>query len=225
MSIYQSTFSRVIVGRGGFGYRFFDDTYGRRERVTLDWDVTTTLSRIDRRGLVLRQVAAEEQSFGVVTAIDDMDFWFDIPARPTRALYRYDIEFVDRGSGEVLGRYADYVRVVPPTYHAGIAVDRGRVRPGEKVYARVENRGTSWVSFGTMYEVQKREGGRWVEQDLGIGAWTLPLFLLEGGRTSDCMRYRVPADASPGRYRFVKHLGFSERGHGKDAAAAFAVSS
>src|SRR3954447_9857341 len=53
MSIYQSAFSRVIVGEGGFGYRFFDDTYGRRKEVHLDWDVTTTLSRIDRRGQVV----------------------------------------------------------------------------------------------------------------------------------------------------------------------------
>jgi hypothetical protein len=223
MSIYQSAFSRVIVGKGGFGYRFFDDTYGRREKVTLDWDVTTTLSRIDRRGRVLRQADSEEQYFGVVTEIGEMDFWFDLPSRSKRALYRYDIEFVDHSTGEVLGRYGDYVRVVPPTYHARIAVDRDRVRTGEKVYARVENRGTSWVAFGTMYEVQKREGGRWVEQDLGVDAWTLPLFLLAGGRTSDCMRYRVPTDASPARYRFVKNLGFSARGRGKDATAAFTV--
>lgn len=223
MSIYQSPFSRVIVGKGGFGYSFFDDTYGRREKVTLDWDVATTLSRIDRRGRVMREVDAEEQYFGVVTEIGEVDFWFDTPAGP--ALYRYDIEFVDHHSNEVLGRYAEYVRVVKPTFHAAIAVDRDRVRPGEKVFARVENRGTSWVTFGSMYAVEKREGGNWVEQDLGDGAWTLELNILGSGLSGDCMRYRVPAGASPGRYRFVKHLGFSGRRPGKDATAAFTVSS
>jgi hypothetical protein len=225
MSIYQSALSRVIVGEGGFGYRFFDDTYGRREEVHLDWDVTTTLSRIDRRGQVLRQIASEAQHFGVVTEIDEMDFWLDTPSGPRPALYRYDIEFADHSSGEVLGRYSEYLRVVRPSFHAGIAVDRNRVHPGERVFARVENRGTSWISFGLEYEVQKLEGGRWVEQDLGVDGWLLPLILMRGGGSGWCMPYKVPLDATPGRYRFVKSLGFSGRKVGKRATAPFTVPS
>jgi len=223
MSIYQSAFSPLIVGEGGFGYRFFDDTYGTRKAVHLDWDVTTTLSRIDRRGEVVRQIASEQQYFGVVTKIDEMTFWLDTPAGPRPALYRYDIEFDDHSSGEVLGRYSEYLRVVRPTFHARIAVDHDRVRPGERVFARIENRGTSGVSFGLEYEVQKLEGGRWTKQDLGVDGWLLPLIVMSGGGSGWCMPYDVPSDASPGHYRFVKHLGFGER-HSKRATAAFTVS-
>lgn len=220
MSIYQSAFSRVIVGEGGFGYRFFDETYGIREQVRLDWDVTTALSRIDRRGEVLRQAGGEDQHFGVVRDIGEMNFWLDAPRR--LGLYRYDIEFRDHASGDLLGSYSEYLRVVKPTFHAGIAVDRDHVRPGQRVLARVENRGTSWINFGLEYEVQRLEGDRWVEQDLGVDGWRLPMILMQGGQSGWCMPYRVPADASPGQYRFVKGLGFAGRG-GKRATAAFRV--
>jgi hypothetical protein len=221
MSIYQSAFSRVIVGEGGFGYRFFDETYGIREHVNLDWDVRTTLWRIDRRGDVLRRVDGEDQYFGVVTDIGEISFWLDTPPAP--ALYRYDIEFRDHTSGALLGSYSEYLRVVRPTFHAGIAVNRDRVRPGETVFARVENRGTSWIEFGLSYEVQRREGDRWVEQDLGVDGWLLPAIFMPSGQTGWCMPYRMPADAAPGRYRFVKGLSFSGRRNGKRALAAFDV--
>jgi hypothetical protein len=220
MSIYQAAFSPVIVGEGGFGYRFFDETYGIRKKVALDWDVETTLSRIDRRGEVLREVASEDQYFGVVREIGDMSFWLDTPPGP--ALYRYDIEFRDHGTGMVLGSYSEYLRVVKPTFNAGIAVDRDRARPGQRVLARIENRGTSWVSFGLEYAVQRREGGRWMAQDLGVDGWLLPLITMGGGFSGWCMPYRVPADASPGQYRFVKELSFGER-HDKRALAHFDV--
>lgn len=221
MSIYQLASSRIVVGEGGFGYAFFDDTWGVREQVRLDWDVSTALWRIGRRGGELRQVASDEQHFGVVRGIEEfLHFWLDVPPGP--ALYRYDIEFRDHGSGEVLGSYSEYLRVVRPTFHAGIAVNRRHVRPGQRVFARIENRGTSWVEFGVPYAVQRFEGGRWVEQDLGDGAWPMPALLMGSGQSGWCMRYRVPADASPGRYRFVKDLDFWGR-PGKRAVAFFRV--
>jgi hypothetical protein len=220
MSIYQSAFSRVIVGKGGFGYRFFDETYGIRERVHLDWDVKTTLSRIDRRGDVLRQIDSEDKYLGMVEDISEMDFWLDTPPGP--ALYRYDIEFKDHSSGDLLDSYSEYLRVVKPSFHARIAVDRDRVRPGQRVFARVENPGSSWIQFGLMYEVQRLEGGRWVEQDLGVDGWLLPMILMGSGQSGWCMPYRVPPDASPARYRFVKGLGFAGR-KGKRAIAVFNV--
>jgi hypothetical protein len=223
MSIYQSAFSRVVVGKGGFGYRFFDETYGRREKaVRLDWSVGTSLSRIDHRGRVLRRVGSEEQILGVVREIGELSFWLDTPGRP--GLYRYDIEFRDQGSGEVLGSYSEYLRVVKPTYRAGIAVNQRHARPGQRVFARIENRGTSWIEFGLPYEVQRFEDGRWVEQDLGVDGWLLPLLVMPGGQTGWCMPYRVPAEAAPGWYRFVKGIGFGGR-RGKVATAAFRVGS
>jgi len=221
MSIYSTAPSRVIVGRGGFGYSFFDDTFGVRSEVRLFWDVTTRLSRIDRGGRVQREVDSETRYLGVLKDVGDPSFWLDTPAQP--ALYRYDIEFRDHRSGDPLGSYSEYLRVVKPTHHAGIAVSPARVRPGQEVFARVENRGTGWIGFGLPYAVQRLEEGGWVEQPLGVDGWLLPLILMEGGHTGWCMRYDVPTDASPGWYRFVKDLSFFGRERDKQAVAAFPV--
>lgn len=220
LSIYQVS-SRVVVGEGGFGYRFSDDTFGVREEVRLEWDVSTAISRVDRRGNVLREIAAEDRYFGVVTDADELDFWLDTPAG--LALYRYDTEFRDHVSGAVLGSYSEYFRVVKRSYAAGVAVNRDRVRPGQKVFARIENRGTGSVEFGLSYAVERFERGRWVEQDLGVDGWLLPLIVMPGGGSGWCMPYRVPRDASPGRYRFVKELGLGGR-RDKRAVAFFRVS-
>lgn len=227
MSIYQSALSRVVVGRGGFGYAFFDETFGIRKEVRLFWDVTATLSRIDRRGRILRQIASTSQSFGVVQQIDDLSFWLDAPQGP--ALHRYDIEFRSSRSGDLLGRYSEYLRVVKPRFRVGIAIHRKILRPGGLALARVENRGTVWSSFGLPYSVQRYEEGSWTGVPLFVQkpgepqlVWPLIGIFMEGGQTGWCMSYRVPADAEPGRYRFVKSIGRDLRG-GRRYTAEFRV--
>jgi hypothetical protein len=224
MSIYQSAISRVEVGRGGFGYRFSDGTYGIRKQVDLSWDVTTSLARVDRAGRPGRVVASENQYLGVIpdNEIGELSFWLDVPAGP--ALYRYDIEFRDHTSGRVLGHYWEYLRVVRPRFRARIAVNRKEVHPGGTIYARVENPGTEWVSYGVAYEVQRREGGRWVEQPLGVGGWILIGLAMGSGGSGSCMKYHVPVGAEPGLYRFVKEMarGFTGR-RDRRYTAAFRV--
>jgi hypothetical protein len=229
MSIYQSASSRVIVGRGGFGYAFFDETYGVRREVRLFWDVTATLSKISRRGQVLRQVDSTRQSFGVVRQVDDLSFWLDTP--PGLALYRYDIEFRDSRSGDLLGAYSEYLRVVKPKYKVGIAAGRRVFRSGQLAFARVENRGTIWAFFGLPYGVQRYEGGGWTGVPLFVQkpgepqvVWPAIGLIMQGGHSGWCMAYRIPADAKPGRYRFVKSIGrLDSRGRGRTYAAEFRV--
>lgn len=211
LTLYQSTLSRVAVGGGGFGYGFFDETFGVREKVVLHWDVTTTLSRIDRRGEVIRRIDTETQYLGVERDIGERSFWLDAPPGP--ALYRYDIEFRDHRTDAFLGRYSEYFRVVRTRVRMRIATNRDTVRRGQKVFARVENPGTVWAFFGLSYGVQRLDGGRWLDQPLGGGGvWPAIGLLMPSGGSGWCMRYRVPMDASPGRYRFVKMLEPQVRG-------------
>jgi hypothetical protein len=223
MSIYQSAFSRVIVGRGGFGYAFFDDTFGVRREVRLFWDVTATLSRVDRQGRVLRQVDSTSQSFGVVRQIDELSFWLDTPPGP--ALYRYEIEFRDSRSGGLLGSYGEYLRVVRPRYRVKLAVNRDSLRPGGTAFARVENYGTVWADFGLAFYVERFDAGAWAPiPETTDDIWPLVGISMSGGWSGWCMRYRVPADASPGRYRFVKSIGrWDFRGAGRSYTAEFRV--
>ncbi len=205
LSLYQSAISRVIVGRGGFGYGFFDDTYGVREEVHLYWDVTTTLSRITRNGSVIRTIDSENQYLGVVKKIGDRSFWLDVPPGP--AFYRFDIEFRDHRSGEMLGSYSEYLRVVKPRFRARLTVNRTSFRPGESAYARIENPGTIWAEFGVPYAVQRLDGADWTRAPgAPQGPWIMPLLFMGSGGTGSCMRYQIPTDAEVGRYRFVKGI-------------------
>jgi hypothetical protein len=117
-----------LVGKGGFGYGFFDETY-RERALHLDWDVTTTMSLVGRRGVVKCTVASEQQHLGVVRHIENHSFWLDTLSRP--ALYRYDIEFRDHGMGELLGAYSEYLRVVKPVFRARLGIDRTVFLPGQ----------------------------------------------------------------------------------------------
>lgn len=206
MSIYSTAFSRVIVGRGGFGYAFVDDTFGVRPEVRLFWDVTTSLSRVDRRGEVLREVDSESQYLGVLKDVSDSSFWLDTPPGP--ALYRYDIEFRDHRSGEILGSYSEYLRVVRPRYNVRIAPIGRTFAPGQPALARVENPGTTWAFFGLAYAVERYAHGAWEYVPISSGevVWPLVGLTMQGGGSGWCMRYRIPADAEPGRYRFVKSI-------------------
>ncbi|MEZ5077372.1 MAG: immunoglobulin-like domain-containing protein [Solirubrobacterales bacterium] len=222
LSLYRAAWSRVAVGRGGFGYRFFDETFGVRKKVVLRWDVTTTLTRIDRRGRVVRIVDGEHQYLGVERDIGDRSFWLDAPRGP--ALYRYDIEFRDHRSGEVLGSYSEYFRVVRTKIRMRIATSHDTVRPGQTIFARVENPGTVWASFGVEYAVQRFEGGVWTHQPLGGGVWPAIGLYMSSGGSGWCMRYRVPAGAAPGSYRFVKQMEPQVRGaHDRRFTAGFRV--
>jgi hypothetical protein len=220
LNLYQSAWSRVIVGKGGFGYGFFDETY-RERTLHLNWDVSARVSRIDSSGLPLATIAERRIQLGDVTEPDEIDLWLKVPAGP--ALYRYDLEFRDSRTGAVLGAYSEYTRVVRRSFHAGIAVNRGSFRPGQDAFARIENRGTEAVEFGVAYEVRRFAAGHWGRNLLSNRAWPAVLIGMGGGGSGWCMRYRIPPDAEPGRYRFVKGLGAADGKHGGARTAVFRV--
>ncbi len=92
-------------------------------------------------------------------------------------------------------------------YHVRLAMRRPVVRPGGAAYARIENRGSVIVDFGVGYSVQRLDQGRWRPAPGGPrGGEILIAFRLEGGKHGWCSRYRVPRNAEPGRYRFVKYM-------------------
>jgi hypothetical protein len=207
LSFYSAAFSRVVVGKGGFfGYGFFDETY-RSRVLDLDWDVTTTLTRVGRRGGVIRTVATQHRYLGVVENIgEERGLSFSVPA--TSALYRYGIEFRDHASGEALGSYAEYFRVVKPTYHVRLGIDRTVFRPGQTAYARVENRGSVWAGFGLGFDIQHLGPSGW-RRDPASPSGLVPAVLVaaKSGTAGWCMRFRIPPDLAPGRYRFAKGMG------------------
>lgn len=215
--------SQVIVGKGGFGYGFFDKTY-RHRTLRLSWEVSARISRIDSRGEPIQVIKTRTLRLtDVPDPAEEIDLWLGVPAGP--ALYRYDLEFHDLQSGELLGSYSEYLRVVRRTFHARIAVNRPTFRPGQTAYARVENPGTEGIFFGLEYDVQRFDAGRWAHYPSGHGGGTLLIGLSMGsGGSGWCMRFHVPATAEPGWYRFVKNLAPARRfRHERMYTAAFRV--
>jgi len=220
LNFYSTAISRVEVGRGGLGYSFFDETF-RNRTLRLNWEITARISRIDRAGNLVRTLHQRTVQVGTTNEEDEIDLWLGTPAGP--ALYRYDIEFRDLESGALLGGYSEYLRVVRRTFHAGIFINRKTLHPGQSAFARVENRGTEWVDFGLDYAVQHFEHGHWGRDLMAGRAWPLIGISMVGGYAGWCSRYRIPADAPPGRYRFVKSLGSGDRKQGGIRTAVFRV--
>jgi hypothetical protein len=220
LNLYQTSFSRVIVGRGGFGYGFFDETY-RDRTLRLNWEITARVSRVDSGGELLRTLRQRTVQVGETKKEDEIDLWLGVPPGP--ALYRYDLEFHDLESGALLSSYSEYLRVVRRTFHAGIAVNHKTFHPGQDAFARIENRGTEWVEFGVDYGVQRFEHGHWGPDLLTGQAWPLVAIDMSGGAAGWCSRYRIPPDAKPGRYRFFKGLGSADRKQGGVRTAVFRV--
>jgi hypothetical protein len=221
LSLYDPSFP-VIVGEGGFGYGFFDETY-RDRTLHLNWELTARVSRINNRGESMQTVKTRTLRLEEVSRPGEIDLRLRVPAGP--ALYRYDLEFHDLQSGELLGSYSEYLRVVRRTFHARIAVNRPAFRPGQTAYARVENPGTEGIFFGLDYDVQRFDSGRWVHYPSGpSGGWLLIGLSMGSGGSGWCMRFHVPATAEPGWYRFIKDLAPASRfRHEHMYTAAFRV--
>lgn len=89
----------------------------------------------------------------------------------------------------------------------GLAVERASVAAGGTAFARVENRSAKQIEFGVEFHVQRLVRGQWHRAPgAPHGPWIQIALMLPAGQSGSCMRYRVPADAPPGRYRFVRGL-------------------
>jgi hypothetical protein len=118
------------------------------------------------------------------------------------------------------GQFAD----LQSGYVVDLAIERRTVSPGHFAYARLENRGEVGAGFGTPFWVQRFEHGDWHRAPRGpTGPWFMPLFFLGPGERGWCMRYRVAADAEPGRYRFVKRISRMDGTHDRAYTADFRV--
>ena len=94
-----------------------------------------------------------------------------------------------------------------PGPEVGLAVERASVHTGGAAFARVENRSAEPIEFGLAYRVQRFAGGKWRRAPgAPHGPWIQIALALPAGRSGSCVRYDVPDDAPPGRYRFSRDL-------------------
>jgi hypothetical protein len=201
LSMYPLNFgAKVVLDGGHLGYRFAAKG-GNRRVLRLNWDIRAVLRAVDGEGRVLSTVDATRRRLGAVEGLDLLQFSF--PASP--GIYRIDLSFRNL-SGRRLASYREHFRVVPRLVKLRLVVNEPIFGPAETAYARVLNLGTVPVGLRPGLSIERAEGDRWVEvarppvppQQVNELRWTLL-----GGEASPCVAFRIPADVTPGLFRFA----------------------
>lgn len=201
VSIYGG-WSRVMPRPQEFGYGFSEDNYDGPVRV--DWTVTAQLWSVDAQGSTIEEVGHSRRLLKVIDAAHQQHIGLTPPNR--RGFYRFDLQF--EFNGEIIGSYSAYLKLVPPSWRARLALSRTVAHPGQMVLSRVENLGSEQVNFGEAFSVQRLEHGSWTKATgLGPEGWLMWLGILGPGGIGQCSALRLPKDVAPGRYRIVKEVG------------------
>lgn len=214
--------SRVMSKSVPFGYVFSESDYSGD--VHLDWTVTAQLWVVDMHGAPLREVDDDKLLIGRLNSANDPSIEVD-PPQNRLGFYRFDMQIKTK-SGEVIGSYGAYFKVVRPSWRPKLRLSRDFLRAGERLLIRVENHGSEEVSFGEAFGVQRLEEGRWTYlPDLPGHRWRMWLALLGAGNAGRCSALSLPADLPAGSYRIVKGVGTYRYPDGKhrQLAAPFEV--
>lgn len=196
--------NQLVVGSGSAGYWFSDEAFEQQRN--LQWRVEVSLSTVDRSGRIRSKVAIQTRRLGIVEGNSIKGFWFDLPGSP--AFYRVDLSIRKLKTNHLLGTFSEYVRVMRPRTDLQVKVDRPTVAPGQTARARIINLGTvrlEAASYVFGFKVRRFDGSRWVfvAESPPRGPVPKRMQILPPGRENrGCLRYRVPDDALPGRYRF-----------------------
>ncbi len=210
--------ARVFLGRDGFGplqvgpgergFRLSFSPYseGNSASRRLDWQVTSRLAKLDRRGRALGPPQTIERHVKRVPAGSGVDFSFDIPGKP--AIYGVEIVF-ENSKGKRLGRFGEYFRVLRPSLDFDFFLDKTTFRRGEVVRAWLANRGVAYFSFGLGQTIEYKTGDTWTPVKFSSGIVpAIGLGIGPGVKTS-CWSTTIPPEAALGTYRFAKTVDHS----------------
>lgn len=198
------------VGSGELGFHLSYSPFHLHKHFSprLDWLVTAQLTRVDRRGRSIELLGRIKKQVKRLRSSDDrprdtLHFSFEV-SNP--ALYRVEIAFRGR-SKEMLARYGEYIRVLRPRFDAQLALDRSSFRPGEVVSPRLENYGTESLFYGLDYSIESYDGVSWTPAPIKASGIVPAIGLGTGpGGAASCWNFRIPMDAPPGLYRFVREV-------------------
>jgi hypothetical protein len=115
------------------------------------------------------------------------------------------------GADNLLGSFSRYIRVVRPRIRARLGINGGIFRQGEVVATRVENSGTSTLTYGDPFRVERVDGVEWSV----VPAWHGGVFRGDApvGWSGFCSAgFLILPEYEPGHYRVVKQVW--ARGHG-----------
>lgn len=205
--------SRVVPGGGAVGV-----VVSGTDRQHLGWKIEGHLTRILKNG---HTVGSSRRHLWFISGLPKgggaWSLAFQVGARP--ALYRYDATFRNR-SGDLLGRFAEYFRVVKRTVKVKLRLQSDVYAPGEMLTARLVNDGTMPIFYGFEALIEKWTGGEW-SLDPTTPSWPLEGLGLGGGVIGMCERF--PLVTTPGDFRLTKRYSVSIPGKQVPVRAYFTV--
>ena len=185
----------------------------------IDWKVSAELTRVNAKGKPLSAARRQtiELATGSAKVVDGVGFEYGVASAPS--FYLAAITFT-KPDGKVLARYGQYFRVVAAKSRTTLAADHQSIARGKTLSFRVENSGTSPVSFGEEFEVEQEVNGQWIPAGLPRGPWQRHILGLGPGEAGPCQRVSIsPKIFELGTYRVQKQL----RGTSQPITAKFSV--
>lgn len=194
---FQTSASQIQVTHGAFGYAFTASHPQRRVR--LNWLVSTTITKVNQQGDVVRVVDRRHRRFNIVRDIRNLDF--TVPLNTGVGVYRYEIQF-RKLDGSKLASYSQYVRVLQPKFKAKLLLSPTTYRSGDLGLLQPVNNGSLAITSGEEVRVAKFEDGDWVPAtEFSIPLVRRRVRRLDAGQAGTCEQFTIPAEVRPGIYR------------------------
>jgi Bacterial Ig-like domain len=187
----------------------------------VDWNVMSKLSVVDRRGKPVRVDRVRWQHVATIGDPSKVDLAFAVG--PAAKFYRIDIAFFEADGGRV-AHYADYFRVMPRRVDTRLALSSTMYKPGEVLRWKLQNLGTTLITFGYEFSLDAWNGAAWAPSEVELPVWPQIGLGLGPGQSEKCEHFALPMDMRPGKYRVIKRFGTSLGGpFSRVVGAAFEV--
>jgi hypothetical protein len=193
----------LLPGGGRVGFQLGSNVSGRKHR--LGWRVEVDVRPVNRNGVARQPLQVKLIELNRVRSFwrNPLEVMTHLPPRP--AFYRMDIA-IEKSNGVSLGRFGDYVRVVPYRIRAKLVLGSAKYLAGELATARVENPGTVGLSFGPRLRLEQRTASGWIEAPGAPAFWPPIAFEIQAGAVGKCERYRLPVALDSSFYRLSKQV-------------------
>jgi len=212
------------VDGGGIGFYLADVVTNQRRH--LNWVIRTTLVKVNATG---RPVGVIDRKVDHIATRNIEEGprgrqRFHVSATP--ANYRVDITFEKR-SGEKLGSYSEYFRVMKARYKVVMTLSDSAVVPGQMIRARIENLGTEPNAAELNIAIEQYDGTRWIMRDKVYPGGKVfdGSTYVSGGESGPCFNYKLPADLGYGKFRVTEEIRrYLKGGQRRQSSAVFGVS-
>jgi hypothetical protein len=166
----------------------------------LDWLVVGRLVRVSPGERTRKVVEKRIRRVASMQPGNTLKFRFPVSADPS--LYRLELDF-HGPSGERLGRFGEYFRVMLPRSDLRLSLNGSAFRPGDTVASCIENHGTEGFTYGACDPAYQRlEGEQWAHYPPGpVPPCVAIAHQLAAGYEAPGAGLTIPSDAPPGTYR------------------------